>query len=199
MSVRKAVLQTSFLVICAYLLAGCSEPPVPKPKGHIRIDLPQKSYADINTSCPFAFEIPDYSAFRLRPEKAEKCWFNLDFPLNRAQIHFTYKPVEGNLRQLLDESHHLSYEHHVKANNIVSEPVMIDSTCVYGLIYRLDGAVASPLQFYLTDSTRHFLRGSLYFNTVVNSDSLQPVVDFIAADVKHLVETMRWKPSTCPD
>lgn len=188
----------SFSLIVFFAATGCNEDYVPRPKGHFRIDLPDKSYHPIDNDCPFHFEIPDYSVFQMRKGHQQDCWFNLNFPENRAQIHFTYKPVENNLRQLLDESHHLSYEHHVKANDIVSEVVRNDSACVYGLIYHLTGEVASPLQFYLTDSTRHFLRGSLYFNVVVNGDSLQPVVDFIERDIDHLVKSMQWKPSTCP-
>jgi len=187
---------SSFFLL-TLLVAACGTDPVPKPKGHIRIDLPEKSYHEIETDCPFQFEIPDYSVFQIRPQHQDKCWFNLHFPENRAKIHFTYKEIDGNLRQLLEESHQLSYEHHVKAHDIVSEKVERDSACVYGLVYYLEGGVASPLQFYLTDSTNHFLRGSLYFNVTVNSDSLQPVVDFIARDVDHLIQTMRWNPSSC--
>lgn len=185
-----------FFTVVAILLTGCNEDPVPRPRGYFHIELPEKTYHRTNPDCPFTFDIPDYSRMQFRTDRNE-CWFNLDFPNHRGRIHFTYRPVEGNLRQLLDESHQLSYEHHVKANDIITKVVNIDSTCVFGLIYNLTGDVASPLQFYVTDSTSHFLRGSLYFNAAANGDSLQPVVDFIAADVDHLVETLRWQSSTC--
>lgn len=185
------------LFVFALVAVGCEADFKPKPKGHFRIDFPQKTYHTIETDCPFDFEIPDYSRFQPRKNHMEECWFNIDFPKNKAKLHFTYKKVDGNLRQLLDESHHLSYEHHVKANDIITNQVSIDSTCMYGLVYHLTGDVASPLQFYLTDSTTHFIRGSLYFNTVVNSDSIAPVVDFIVEDVTHLIATMRWRKSAC--
>lgn len=185
------------LLILALFGVGCNKTYIPKPRGHFRIDFPEKAYHSVETDCPFEFEIPNYSRFQLRPEHAEQCWFNIDFPKNKAKIHFTYKEVNGNLRQLLDESHHLSYEHHVKANDITTSRVAVDSTCTYGLVYHLTGDVASHLQFYLTDSTNHFIRGSLYFNTVVNSDSIAPVVDFIAEDVNHLIATMKWRNSAC--
>ena len=45
-------------------------------------------------------------------------------------------------------------------------------------MYDLKGNTASSLQFFVTDSTRNFLRGSLYFNAEPNKDSLAPVMDF---------------------
>ncbi|MCR5455573.1 MAG: hypothetical protein K6F33_11355, partial [Bacteroidales bacterium] len=66
-------------------------------------------------------------------------------------------------------------------------------THVYGLLYGIKGNVASPLQFYITDSTRHFLRGSLYFNCSPNKDSLAPSVEFVRQDIERLFETLIWK------
>lgn len=189
------ILGTILLIII--FISGCSEDPVPRPKAYFRIDLPEKEYNVVDIKCPFVIEIPTYSQFELRADKLESCWFNLNFPDNKAKIHFTYKPVEDDLRNLLEESHQLSYEHHVKANDIITSLVSNDSNCVYGLVYHLTGDVASPLQFYVTDSVNHFLRGSLYFNAHVNSDSLEPVVDFIARDVEYLVETLQWRQSAC--
>lgn len=186
-----------YLLFFSILLSACGDKPVPRPKAYFRIDFPEKSYETINSDCPFTFEKPVYSAIQWRQNPNERCWFTMHFPRFRAQLHFTYKPVEENLPQLLDESHHLSYEHHIKANDIITKTVIRDSSCVYGLSYRLLGDVASPLQFYLTDSANHFLRGSLYFDAAVNSDSLQPVVEFISADVDRLIETMQWSDSKC--
>ena len=52
--------------------------------------------------------------------------------------------------------------------------------------------MATPLQFYITDSTQHFMRGSLYFNHRPNPDSTAPVLDRMEADVRKLMETLRW-------
>jgi len=184
-------------ILFVLITTACGEKPVPRPKAYFRIDLPEQQYKAVSSNCPFSFESPTTSPIAWRQNEMQKCWFNLHYPDHKAQIHFTYKPIESNLRQLLDESHQLSYEHHVKANDIVSKVIINDTACVYGLVYQLEGDVASPLQFYLTDSTNHFMRGSLYFNTRTNSDSLQPVVDFITQDVEHLISTLRWHPSRC--
>jgi gliding motility-associated lipoprotein GldD len=185
------------IIILSSFLLGCEETPVPKPRGYFRIDLPEKTYTTQVTDCPFQFDIAGYSTYEKRVDKNDECWFNLNFPKHRAQVHFTYKPVTGNLRQLIEESHTMSFEHHVKANDIKSAVIQIDSTCVYGLIYRLEGEVASTVQLYLTDSVNHFLRGSLYFNVPTNSDSLAPVVEFLAEDLIVLANTLRWNKSAC--
>lgn len=185
------------ILLLGVMISACGEKPVPRPKAYFRIDLPEPVYTPIQTDCPFGFEMAQHTYAIWRDQPNQKCWFTMHYPDNGAQIHFTYKPVASDLKQLLDESHQLSYEHHVKANDIVSEVIINDSTCVYGLVYHLEGDVASPLQFYLTDSTQHFLRGSLYFNTRLNSDSLQPVIDYITNDVNHLISTLQWESSRC--
>jgi gliding motility-associated lipoprotein GldD len=62
-----------------------------------------------------------------------------------------------------------------------------------GIFYELDGSTATNAQFFITDSTHHFLRGALYFNSVPNIDSLKIVVDFIKKDILHLINTTSWK------
>ena len=64
---------------------------------------------------------------------------------------------------------------------------------VYGVLYEIKGNAASSVQFYATDSTKHFLRGALYFNTVPNKDSLAPAIQFVEEDIIHLIETLSWK------
>jgi hypothetical protein len=39
----------------------------------------------------------------------------------------------------------------------------------------------------------HFLRASLYFNMAPHNDSLEPVIEGIEKDLKHLVKTLEWK------
>jgi gliding motility-associated lipoprotein GldD len=64
---------------------------------------------------------------------------------------------------------------------------------VYGILYDIKGNSASSLQFYLTDSSRHFFRGALYFNVQPNKDSLAPVIDYFREDIIYLIETFSWK------
>lgn len=167
----------------------------PKPRGYFRIDLPEKEYVSLDTMRYYSFEYPVYSTITpdyLSPQ--EKEWVNIEFPKHKGTIHISYKTVEDNLGGYLEDSYYMMSKHLSRAMGIRDSVIINPERKVYGLIYFLEGeGVASPLQFYLTDSTRHFVRGSLYFNVKTNNDSLAPVIDFITDDVRHLIETIEWK------
>ena len=136
----------------------------------------------------YATITPDYYAME------EKDWANIEFPSFKGTVHLSYKPVDGNLAQYIDDSYVMITKHITKATGIRDSVVAESDRNVYGLVYFLDGeGVASPLQFYLTDSTSHFIRGSLYFNIYPNNDTMQPVINFITDDVRHLINTFKWK------
>jgi gliding motility-associated lipoprotein GldD len=63
-------------------------------------------------------------------------------------------------------------------------------------LFLLKGEVPSQVQFLVTDSTDHFLRGALYFKMADKNDSLAPVIQFIQQDIVHMVQTTRWKQTT---
>lgn len=178
----------------ALLLGGCDEPYNPKPRGYFRIALPEKKYAAWEIpSCPFGSELPSY--VQVVPDTsadAEPCWMNLEFPDFKATVYLTYKPVSGNLNRYIEDSRTYAYKHVAKASGI-DEIVLHEQPGVSGLLYRVKGSAASPLQFWLTDSTAHFIRGSLYFYAVPNPDSIAPVLDFVQADVQHFLERFHWK------
>jgi len=170
-------------------LASCShrQQPVPKPRGYFRIDLPEKTYSKTQIDCPFSFETPDYTV--LVPKGKETCWYNLEFTEQNATLHLSYKQIESNLDKLLEDTRKLVYEHTIKADAI-NERFYSDSTKnIFSVVYNIEGNAASPLQFFITDSTKHFVRGSLYFNNIPNKDSIKPVLTFVKEDVTHLIES----------
>lgn len=166
----------------------------PKPKGYCRIDFPEKAYRSFDTACAYRFEVPTYST--PVPDtggQSEPCWYNLEFPQFKATLYLSYKTVNGTIAKYLDDAHQFATRHQIKATGLDEVVITRDSAHVYGLLFDISGNTASSLQFYLTDSTKHFLRGSLYFNSVPNIDSLQVVVDFLKKDVLHLINTTTWK------
>jgi gliding motility-associated lipoprotein GldD len=182
------------LIFLASSLAGCREKPVPKPRGYFRIDLPQKEYRTYDTTCPFLFEYPVYANVSYDVGKnSEPCWFNLEFPRFKAKIYFSFKPVKKNLGVLIKESNDYVYSHSVKADAITEQPWQNPDNKVFGILYDIKGNTASSIQFFLTDSTKNFLRGALYFSAEPNADSLAPVIKFFREDIVHLVETFKWK------
>lgn len=166
----------------------------PKPKGYYRIDFPEKKYRLYDSLCPYKFEIPTYSFIDNDKHKgADPCWINVNFPKFNAQVHLSYKELNNNLDTILNQSRELAIKHQVKATGMDETVIIRDSAKVYGLIYDISGNTASNLQFYVTDSTKHYMRGALYFNSVPNIDSVKIVLDFIRKDVLHMIQTFEWK------
>ena len=181
-------------LICLLLIlfASCSDKPVPKPAGYFRIDLPEKEYINVPTPCAIRFETPAYSKIALKDEQITGCFMDILYPDHKAKLHLTYKPVENNLRTLITDVQGFKSAHQSRANRIDSERVLRDSASVFGTMYSVDGDVASPMVFYLTDSVQHFLYGSLYFSVPPNGDSLAPVTTRLREDIKHLGATLQW-------
>lgn len=183
-----------FLLLFLFMLS-CSGSYTPKPRGYYRIDFPVKNYQMFDTTFPYAFSFPVYASVTPdRSKLAEPYWININYPRFHATLHISYKPVHGNLASLLEDARTLVNKHIPKASAITQREYADPSRNVFGLIYDIRGAdAASAIQFYLTDSTRHFVRGALYFNMVPNNDSLAPVIDFLRVDLEHMIHTFTWK------
>ncbi|MCF6171528.1 MAG: gliding motility lipoprotein GldD [Bacteroidales bacterium] len=187
---------TLIFLVAAGLLASCDNDNfTPKPRGYFRIDLPAKQYNLLDSTLPYTFEYPTYA--NLSPDlhsPNEKYWLNINFTPFKATLHLSYKKVDGDLLTFLEDAHMLVTKHIPKADAIYDSLIVDRQRNVFGLAYEIEGSgAASPYQFFLTDSTSHFLRGALYFNIAPNNDSLQPVIDFIQKDIEHLIGTLRWK------
>jgi gliding motility-associated lipoprotein GldD len=179
--------------VCIFF-AGCTDNYTPKPKGYIRVDFPEKKYRSFDTVCPFKFDYPVYGeVVKDNQPNAEPYWMNVEFAAYKAKVHLSYKSVKNNLNGYIEDSHTLAYKHAIKADGIEEVEINKPEKKVYGLIYEIEGNAASSIQFYLTDSAHHFLRGSLYFETRINKDSLAPAIVFFKKDVMHLIETFNWK------
>ncbi|MBO7101427.1 MAG: hypothetical protein J6V98_05320 [Bacteroidales bacterium] len=128
--------------------------------------------------------------------KYDEVWLDLKYPQWDGVVFLTYKQLKDSedLRSQIDTSSRFLEQHYSFASGIEEQGYEDPEHRVYGTVYYLKGSkVASTCQFWLTDSTNHFLRGALYLNTTPNNDSLAPVIDYIQADIEHLVETLRWR------
>lgn len=188
-------LNIALIFLFILILGACSENHSPKPRGYFRIDLPQREYIDFDTAFPYSFEYPKYISIEKDPHSPyEKYWINLVARDFDATLHLSYKVVDGNLVEYLEDSHLLVTKHIQKADAIYDNLIIDRERNVFGLSYKIIGSgAASPYQFFLTDSCSHFLRGALYFNTLPNNDSLQPVIDFLVEDFEQLIQTLEWK------
>lgn len=190
-----------FLFIAVLLaVAACNSDYTYKPRGYYKIDFPKKEYRTFNQpGYPYTFEYPAYAQiikdttfFDQQPENPY--WINIDFPQFSGRIHISYKDVQKNsFDSLVEDAFTLSYKQHTyKASAIDPEPFTTPHN-LNGVYFDLKGNTATANQFFVTDSTRHFLRGALYFAATPNEDSLRPVNNFLRQDVQHLINTLQWK------
>ncbi len=183
-----------FFLTIALLLYACGDTYIPKPRGYFRISFPPKSFHPITAQLPYSFDIADYSEIQYtKDRKTGEEWVTVVTPANKADIHLTYVDLKGDLNTHIEESRKLAYDHTIKADAINEQLYLDPTNKVYGTVYQIQGNAASPLQFYLTDSSKHFLRGAFYIREIPNIDSIQPVIDFLEPDVMHMIETFRWK------
>lgn len=190
----------SFSILLLFAFVGCRESQTPKPRGYFKITLPERGYKQFSSiECPFTFDYPSYGVINRDtvfldtiPDNA--CWFNITFASLNGNLYLSYKDITSrrSLEELIEDSHRLTFKHTIKAEYI-DENVLQTPNEVSGILFDVGGNAASALQFYVTDSTKHFLRGSLYFYNTPNADSIAPVMKFIRPDVIKLIETLRWK------
>lgn len=189
-----------WLVFCSiglFLIISCrNHDYTPKPRGFFRIDFPEKKYRLYNSACPFTFSYPIYANIVLDLNRnAQPCWFNIEFPQFKGTLHLSYMPVTSKkiFNELIEDAYTFAFKHTVKATAIDQGKIAYPEHKLSGIYYRIDGNTASAVQFYLTDSTKNYLRGALYFNELPRQDSIKPVLDFVKKDIDVMIKTFRWK------
>ena len=182
------------ILIIFVLIVSCGQVYTPKPSGYLRIDFPEKKYQPFKGSMPYEFDYPVYGEIVADKQKdAEPFWINIEFPKYKGKIHLSYKRINKNLANYIEETRKLAYKHASKADAIDEKIIRNDSTNVYGIFYDIKGNAASSVQFFVTDSNKNFIRGALYFSAQPNKDSLAPAIEFFKKDVEHFIQTLKWQ------
>ncbi|RFM25901.1 gliding motility lipoprotein GldD [Deminuibacter soli] len=191
-----AFLLTAITLITAL---ACNSTFTPRPRGYYKISFPEKKYQLFDQpGYPYSFEYPVYanvvkdSTF-FGGETENPWWININFPQFGGRVYISYKIVgQYKLDKLLNDAFNMTNKHAVKANGI-DDSLMVTPNGVHGMFFKVAGDVATANQFFVTDSTRHFLRGALYFDATPNQDSLAPVNAFLVEDMRHMINTLKWK------
>ncbi len=183
-----------FFFLCLIQIS-CSTDYTPKPRGYFKIDLPEKKYQTYSGGCSYTFDYPVYA--RVLPDTqrgAKPCWLDISYPQFNGRVHLSYQPVQSpeQFNQLIEDARTFAFKHTVKATAIDEGIISYPDKKVYGIYYAIDGNTASAVQFYLTDSTKNYLRGALYFNEQPRLDSIQPVLDFIKEDIDVMIKSFKW-------
>ena len=183
-------------ILCLFFiltLLSCNEY-TPRPKGYQRVVRQPVEYLEFSNK-DFSFLYPNdtYIESLISQTKSET-WFSLHYKQYNATLHCTYIPLSNqDLNKILDDSYQLAYGHVSMAQGISQTQFSDSLHQTFGIIYDIQGAVASPVQFYVTDNTTNFLRGSLYFDQIARADSVAPVVSSIRKDIVYIMESLKWK------
>jgi gliding motility-associated lipoprotein GldD len=185
------------LLLCALMIfSSCEKTYTPRPVGYNRLILPEQSYRSFPDTLPYRFEYSKYA--RLLDDTSrisERYWVEIYYPDLKANVHITYKRINGSqklLKEYLDDAYTLTAKHQIKAHAI-DEAIVTTPSGKTAVIAELEGEVPSQFQFTMTDSSKNFLRGALYFNTRVQNDSLAPAIDFMKKEIMHMINTLEWK------
>lgn len=189
--------QFLFFAIVALLVSSCEEDIyIPKPVGYARMDFPEHSYQWVEDSeCPYYFQYGSTAIIApVDSSLGQPCWINVEYPKQKAKIHFTYYDLkEHKVVSLIEDTRILAMKHLTKADDFEESVIKDGDAKVYGVLYDFQGSSASNFQFYLTDSVSHFVRGALYFEVVPHADSLAPAEKYIEEELLHMVNSLRWK------
>ncbi|TVZ58077.1 gliding motility-associated lipoprotein GldD [Flavobacteriaceae bacterium MAR_2010_105] len=184
------------LSVLTIVCMACGDETVPKPNALLRLDYPSPEYKTTNTPLPFSFD-KNVLSNPIRSIKMAKdsssYGIDVNYPSLKGTIYLTYKKVDGNLISLIKDAQNLTQKHTIKADEIAEQKYINDKQRVFGMFYEVGGNAASQSQFYVTDSLNHFLNGSLYFYAKPNYDSLYPAAVYLKNDIKHIMETLKWK------
>jgi gliding motility-associated lipoprotein GldD len=179
---------TLFFCILTSIIS-CKDDVLPKPKSYLSLNYPEPKYVKFTNNCNYQF---NYNMLGKVLDKGN-CNFYIEYPSLKATVYLNYKPVKNNIEALLRDAQKLTYEHVIKADGIVEQPYQNSIEKTYGMFYEVGGNAASQSQFYLTDSTQHFLVGSVYFYAKPNFDSILPAAHYIKNDLRVLMESLKWK------
>jgi gliding motility-associated lipoprotein GldD len=199
-----------FVIISAILLTiiigSCKEEKVfiPKPRLYPKVDYPDRKTITLKKDfCSFSFEHPDYMEFEqdtlfLNRNAPDPCWFNLKFPSLNGSLHFTYTnlrkcdTLSACLHNVYNDAYQMAHEHVPKANSLEDFIINNPEKKVYGVLFNIEGHVASPFQIVITDSVNHALRAALYFNSRPEADSMAPIIEFVKKDVMTMLNSFEW-------
>lgn len=191
----KKIFFVSVVLLSTLLFVTACNEYTPKPKGYNRIDNIEETRDVEHIFTEFSFRYSDQARIdTIQSKIKDEVWFNISYPKYNAILYCTYLPVSKlNLPKILDDSYRLAFSHSLKADEIIQKTYSNESKKVSGTIYSIEGNVATPIQFFLTDSVSHFFRGSFYYTEKVNQDSVAPITELVLKDIQQMINTFSWK------
>lgn len=191
------ILAISLIAIFVYAACDSGQTYAPKPTTYYRITLPDKSYQTYDTAAlGITFEYPTNSTVVMKKDIPSVKWIDILYPEYNGVIFLSYKKLKtsASLAMEVDTAYQLLKLHFQKSSGVEEQSYNNPEEKVFANTWRLKGQqVASTFQFWATDSVKNFVRGAVYINSTPNYDSLEPVINYIQDDARHILETLKWK------
>lgn len=183
--------QVLLIFVSLLFFASCSKNSTPKPNAYLALNYPEAKYSTYKNSFHnFTFDLNSLATVK----EVKPTAFEIYYPSMNATVFLNFKTVTNdNLDGLLKDAQKLTYEHFIKADEIVEQPYLNDDEKVFGMFYNVKGNAATNVQFYATDSTKNFLTASLYFYAQPNFDSILPATHYIQKDMRQMLESLKWE------
>ncbi len=195
----------------------CNSTYTSKKNGYFKIDFPERKYVTFQKEgFPYSFEYPAYAMIikdssYFDQDIENPYWINIDFPRFGGRIFLSYKAIGGKstykVKQpdgsykdslgtnvfdyMVNDAFKLTNKNGSIASSI-KDSLFHTKNGVTGVFFRVGGNAATSKQFFMSDTTKNFFRGALYFDVTPNADSLRPVQDFLQNDIDHLINTFKW-------
>lgn len=179
------------ILLSFFTLFSCKETTLPKPEATLRLDYEKSEYESVNFLEKYPYTFKTNRNAIVEPQKKQA--ITISYPKMKATVYTTYKPVQNNIKSLLNDAQKLTYDHAIKADEITTQPFINEEKRVFGMFSQIGGNAATNAQFYVTDSVTNFLTASLYFNVKPNFDSIYPAIDYIKNDMRYMMETLKWR------
>lgn len=220
MPMKKIGLQSLITIVYCFLVflfTACNSTYTSKKKGYYKIDFPERQYLLFEKEgFPYSFEYPAYARIvkdstYFDQDQLNPYWINIDFPQFNGRIFLSYKAIGGKstykVKQpdgsykdstgvnvfdyMVNDAFKLTSKNEAVASSI-KDSLFYTKNGITGVFFRVGGNAATAKQFFMSDTTRNFFRGALYFDVTPNADSLRPVQDFLQKDIDHLISTFKW-------
>jgi len=201
-----------------FIFFSCNSTYVSKKRGYYKIDFPERKYVKFDKEgFPYSFEYPVYANIirdttYFDNSTENPYWINIDFPQFHGRVFLSYKAIGGQslykvkqangvykdslatnqFDKMVSDAYSLTNKNDVAATSI-KDSLINTPNGLTGIFFKVGGNAATAKQFFLSDTTKNFIRGALYFDVTPNADSLKPVQDFLQADLDHIINTFQWK------
>ena len=174
------------------IIFSCNEPNLPKQNGFFRIEFKEPYYSvyeEIDT--PFKFY---YNSSSTNLDQIGSDQFLFDYKDLNLSLNLSFYNINSSqdLEKKARDFSLILDTHTKKSNGVILREYDNDNKSIFGKLYEIKGDVASPLQFYLTDSVSNFISGSVNLKFKSNYDSIYPSIQYVKNDVLVLFESINW-------